>query len=101
MKPGRFLFVSVVAVTVLAFAIGAQPAAAYRELGTSGSVGAHSLDDTKASPGADCRYRFSDIGTAWVLRRIMVHPPNVRAVPSQGSQKVGWRFTIDRRAANA
>lgn len=89
------LFVVAAAVGLI---VGAQPVAAYSELRTTGTVGAHSLTDTRRSPGADCLYRFSDRGTAWYLRRITVDAPNVRAVPGQGEQEVGWSFTIDRQS---
>lgn len=90
------------AAATLALVIGGLPVAAYKHLGTTGTTGTHSLTDTRSSPGADCRYRFIDRGTAWELRRINVRPPNVQAsVFHDGNQQVGWRFTVQRRYADA
>jgi hypothetical protein len=86
-----------VVAAALGLLIGAQPALGYTELRTTGTVGAHSLTDTRRSLGADCFYLFSDRGTAWYLRDITIDPPNMRAVPGQGEQKVGWSFTIHRK----
>lgn len=86
-----------VVAAVIGLLVGASPVAAYAELRTTGTVGAHSLTDTRQSPGADCLYRYSDHGTAWFLRHITIDPPNMRAVPGQGEQQVGWSFTIHRK----
>lgn len=99
-RPARYLVAF--AATMLALVIGASPVAAYKHLGTTGNTGTHSLTDTRSSPGADCVYRFSDVGTAWELRRIWVDPPNVQASAfHEGNQQVGWRFTVERRYSDA
>ncbi len=90
------------AASLVALVISAAPVTAYKHLGITGTTGTHSLTDTRSSPGADCRYRFFDRGTAWELRRINVRPPNVQASAfHEGNQQVGWRFTVDRRQFNA
>jgi hypothetical protein len=95
----RYTFVLVaVAIGVL---VAAQPAWAYKEVRQSGTVGMHSLTDTSSSPGADCIYRYRSGWGLWQLKRINVDAPNVRAVPSQGDEQVGWRFTVQRRAFSA
>jgi hypothetical protein len=88
---------------LLAHAMSASPAAAYKHLGANGTTGTHSLTDNRSSPGADCQYRFFDRGTQWELRRINVRPPNVEAAPAQADpeQQVGWNFTVERRKFNA
>jgi hypothetical protein len=88
--------------TLLALVVGASSVAAYKHLGTTGNTGTHSLTDTRSAPGAQCIYRFSDVGTAWKLRRIIVRAPNVQAsIFHKGEQQVGWRFRVDRRDADA
>jgi hypothetical protein len=90
------------AASLLSLAICVTPVAGYKHLGTTGNTGTHSLTDTRSSPGADCRYRFFDRGTAWELRRIKVRPPNAQASAfHEGDQEVGWRFTVERRFINA
>lgn len=101
MRIRRKRFIVMVVAASLAAHLGAQPIAAYTEVRTTGTVGAHSLTDTSSSPGADCLYRYRPVHNLWQLRRINVDPPNVRAVPSQGDQHVGWRFIIQRRAFSA
>lgn len=99
-RPTRYLVAF--AASLIALVIGASPVSAYKHLGTTGNTGTHSLTDTRSSPGADCVYRFSDVGTAWELRRINVRPPNVQAsVFHEGNQRVGWRFSVERRESNA
>lgn len=96
----RHLLVLVTA--TLAIVISSSPVVAYRHLGTTGSTGTHGLTDTRSSPGADCLYRFSDVGTAWELRRINVDPPNAQASAFQeGTQRVGWKFTVERQTVSA
>lgn len=91
----RHLFVAVnVGIAVLA---GAQPVFADKELGHTGTVGAHSLVDTSANPGAVAKYRYypSD-GFGW-LKRLKVNPPKMKAVAGEGAQTVGWRFSVERK----
>lgn len=97
MPTQRRRLILIVVAAALAALIGAQPIAAYKELRTTGTVGAHSLSDTKQLPGAICAYAYSDRGTKSTLRYMMVDSPNVRAVPGQGRQRVGWSFTIERK----
>jgi hypothetical protein len=77
--------------------LGAQPAFAYIELGTTGTVGVHSLVDTSSTPGAECRYRYLSGENLWQLRRMLINPPRMRAVAGQGLEKVSWHYTIQRR----
>jgi hypothetical protein len=92
-RPRAALVLTMVSIGVLA---AAGPVAAYKELGTTGAVGAHSLTDTRTTPGADCVYRYQAHGSGYFLRRIVVDAPNVRAVPGKGEQEVGWSFTVER-----
>jgi hypothetical protein len=68
----------------------------------AGTVGAWSLTDTPSSPGANVKYRWvdatGDYGSEdhWRIRRIVVQPPNVKAVAGKSQQTVGWQFTIQR-----
>lgn len=79
---------------LLALLIGG-PAVADSELGHTGTTGVHSLRDASSTPGATCKYRFAT--DSYVLKRITVAPPRVRAI--SGSQQVGWKFTVQRRFA--
>jgi hypothetical protein len=101
MRVRRKRFTLIVVAAALAALMGALPVSAYTELKTTGTVGMHSLTDTSSSPGADCIYRYKSGWDLWQLKRINVDPPNVRAVPAQGNEQVGWRFTIQRRAYSA
>lgn len=86
-------------VTALALAAlgAAQPVFADTELGHNGTVGVHSLTDTSASPGAIARYKYNNAdGFGW-LKRLFVHPPNMRAVAGRSAQTVGWLFTVERK----
>ncbi len=85
-----------VAVAVL---VGAQPVSADTEIGHVGVVGAHSLRDTSASPGATCNYIYKSQHPAGKLVEIVVRPPRMRAVDGRATQTVGWKFTVQRRVA--
>ena len=76
---------------------GAIPALADTPLGHSGTVGAHSLNDSSSSPGTTCLYKYHSGNDAGNLVKMVVKPPNVRAVAGKSSQTVGWRFTVQRR----
>jgi hypothetical protein len=83
------------AALVAIFAAG--PVGADTELGHKGKIGAHSLRDTYTNGAAKCTYRTTFEGSGshwWRLRRIDVRPPRVFAI--SGSQKVGWRFVVQR-----
>jgi hypothetical protein len=84
----------------VAMAIGAltaaQPVLADTEL-DAGTVGVHSLTDTASNPGALCKYRYLPTYDVGRLKRIVVRPPNMRAVAGRSAQEVGWQFTIQRR----
>lgn len=88
--------VAVLAIMMLATMGTAQPVAAYKDLKHTGTVGYHSLLDTAAQPAADCRYEYVGDQT-YELDQIIVWPPNVRAVPGQGVQQVGFNFTVQRQ----
>jgi hypothetical protein len=97
-RVSRYLFLVAAAIVSLAVA---QPALGYTELGTTGTVGSHSLTDTSGSPGAVCVYHYLSGENLWKLRRIAVNPPNVRAVAGQGTEKVAWKFIVQRRFISA
>ena len=87
-----------IAVMLLVALSLAQPVVADTEQGSSGTVGAHSLNDTSTgNPGATCRYKyFSDL-ESWKINRISVRAPNMRAVAGNSAQEVGWSFIVQRR----
>ncbi len=94
LRLARIAILTISAITALA---AAQPALAYTELGTTGTVGQHSLLDTHGTPGGACKYKFSSFQGAWKLKKIYVEPPLVRAVPGQGTERVGWKFKVQRQ----
>jgi len=63
----------------------------------TGTVGAYSLNDTSAGPGVQAIYRYVSTYDTWKLGKIVVRAPNVSAVSGKTAQKVGWKFTIQRR----
>ena len=63
----------------------------------TGTVGVYSLNDTSASPGVQATYRYVSKYDSWKLGKIIVHAPSVSAVSGKTAQKVGWKFTIQRR----
>ncbi|MBX3031049.1 MAG: hypothetical protein KF809_12945 [Chloroflexi bacterium] len=73
------------------------PAAADTELRDTGKVGAHSLQDTFAQPGARCRYTGASSSTSFEgpLTAINVRAPRIRA--RSGTQRVGWRVIVQRK----
>jgi hypothetical protein len=89
----RSVVIGVTAISALAIA---QPALAYTELGTTGTVGAHKLQDTKSDPGAGCS--FKQVGTnQYRLTHIYVFTPFMKGVPGMGEEHVAWSFTVQRR----
>lgn len=88
------------AIATLALVL-AQPAMAYTELSTTGTVGVHSLTDTSGSPGAICIYKYQSGASLWQLKHIYVYPPNMKGVPGQGTEQVAWQFTVQRRIWSA
>lgn len=70
------------AATVCALAVG-QPALANTEVKVTGTVGAHSLVDTKQDPGAFCFDKPVDSGKAYRLKHIDVSAPLMMAVSGQ------------------
>lgn len=68
------------------------------ELGHTGQVGQHSLRDDAAHPGAWCTYEEvpppPDEDWAGKLTYIEVRKPRVNAI--SGTQRVGWRFIVQR-----
>src|SRR5688572_15756315 len=92
----RSLFTSA-AFGIVALMLAVAPVAADTELGHTGKVGAHSLQDTYTNGAAKCTYRTTFEGGSshwWRLRRIDVRPPRMFAI--SGSQRVGWRFVVQR-----
>src|SRR4051812_5036717 len=95
---GRSLRASLIAATVAVAALAAtQPALAATELGHTGTVGAHSLTDSAASPAATGKYRYYASDNLGWLKRFWVNPPNMRAVAGRSGQTVGWKFTVERQ----
>src|SRR3954451_269193 len=97
----RVIFRSSIPALLLAFTVLATivaPVAA----ATTGTVGHYSLTDSQSSPGATAKYVYvqpADPGeNHWALHRIVVQPPNMKAVAGKSSQKVGWSFTVQRMA---
>ena len=86
-----------VSALAMALALAAQPALADTELGHSGIVGTHSLEDFALAPGATCKYRFVHEAHSGKLFRIVAGPPLMRAASGETSQTVGWKFTVERR----
>jgi hypothetical protein len=71
---------------------------AYTELGTTGTVGAHSMTDTSAAPAGVCAYKaYHTQFSHYLIKHINVNPPTVKAVSGQGNEKVAWDFTVQRR----
>ena len=55
------------------------------------------MSDSASSPGTTCLYKYHSGSDAGDLVKMVVKPPNVRAVAGKSSQTVGWRFTVQRR----
>jgi hypothetical protein len=94
----RLLSVSGAMAAVLAVLLGAGPAAA-----STGKVGQYSLTDNSTSAGATAKYSYvedpRDSGeNHWALHRIVVQPPNMKAVAGNQHQTLGWSFTVQRMA---
>jgi hypothetical protein len=89
------------AAVLVALVLAVAPVAADTELGHSGQVGQHSLRDADVDhPGASCRYKTLESGPRGyenLLKRIDVRPPRMRSVGP--SQRVGWRFIVQRSPA--
>ena len=88
----RAVLIGGMAISALAIA---QPALGYTELKVTGTVGAHSLWDTEAVPGATCLFKHRS-GT-YRLSHIGASPPRMKAVPGMGTEVVAWSFTVQRR----
>jgi hypothetical protein len=92
---GAFSIGLLVALAVLALAAG--PAMADTELGHTGKVGWHYLNDSSGYPGVTCAY---DMNSGWIMS-FDVGEPNVWArdiTSSRDHQQVGWRFIIKHKA---
>jgi hypothetical protein len=87
-----------IGVTVAVAALAAtQPVFADTVVGQSGTVGAWSLTDTSANPGAIGKYRYyASDGFGW-LTRFWVNPPHMKAVAGKSAQTVGWKFKVERK----
>jgi hypothetical protein len=81
----------------------AAPVSADIERGHKGHVGYHALVDTQADAGARCIYRTVSQPGAEIyigrLGRLHVNPPKMRTALAT-TQKVGWRFIIQRAKDN-
>jgi hypothetical protein len=103
-SPLRRLAGVALALPLLAVLVAA-PVAADLERGHKGHVGYHALVDTEANAGARCIYRTvveresgdpaHPIYWEGRLRRLEVNPPIMRTALA-ATQKVGWRFIIQR-----
>jgi hypothetical protein len=92
----RLLSASVALAALFAVVLGAGPAAA-----STGKVGQYSLTDNSTSAGATAKYRYVEDPqdeNHWELHRIVVQPPNMKAVRGNKHQTVGWSFTVQRMA---
>ena len=96
----KSLFVALT--SVVALWIGAGPVAADFEMGHKGKVGPHSVVDSADAASVRCNYKtvaevdHPDDWYVWrgKLTRLEVRPPRVRSVI--GTQRVGWRFIVQR-----
>jgi hypothetical protein len=83
---------------LLAGLLAAGPAPADTALAHQGTVGKHSLRDSSSNGGVSCFYSEPQEMSPgeWLagLRRLEVRPPKVKS--SAGSQRVGWRFIVQR-----
>jgi hypothetical protein len=78
-----------------------NPVLADTEQGHTGTVGFHQLRDNSTYGASLCGYTGtgsppSGYSYEGELDTLAVRPPKVRAI--SGSQKVGWRFTVQRRS---
>lgn len=93
----RSLFSSV-ALGLAAMILAVAPVTADTERGHTGTVGKHSLRDSSSNGGVSCVYAEPHQASpdTWLagLKRLEVRPPRVRS--SSGSQRVGWRFIVQR-----
>ena len=85
------------AVFVILLVAAGQMALADTVLSQSGNVGANSLTDTHAKPGATCNYKFNSGLGLGKLKTITVRAPNMAASPGRSHQIIGWKFSIERR----
>ena len=86
-----------IGVLITAGALGAQPVLADTELGHTGTVGVHSLNDTASHPTVHCGYGFNNTYQVNNLQHIWVEPPRMKAVSGNNHQTVGWRAIVQRR----
>ena len=89
----RLGFAAAAMITML---IAAQPTAAFKQTGSTGVTGAHSVADTSSNAGATCVYK-SGPGSLSTLKHIYVNPPSMKAAAGKGTEKVGWSFTVQRK----
>jgi hypothetical protein len=83
---------------IVATLLVTQPVLAETPLGTTGTVGSHSLNDTSTSnPGATCGYRYDSTDDVWLINKITVRAPNMKAVAGSCAQKVGGSYIVQRR----
>ena len=95
--PRRYRGLLVMVGTVAAILMLAQPSLAFVRTGRTGTTGAHVVTDTVSLPGAVCAYRYNSTDDIYKLRHISVYSPRMKAVPGMGSEKVGWRFIVQRQ----
>lgn len=88
---------SMLLVLALTASLSVSPTAlGYVETKTKGTVGEHSLTDTTGSPGAICAYQPSATPGVKKLKHIYVNAPHMKAIAGASTEKVGWRFVIQR-----
>jgi hypothetical protein len=95
----RTLRAVLIGVTTISALAVTQPTMGYTELKVTGTVGAHSLWDTEAVPGATCLFKHRS-GT-YRLSHIGASPPRMKAVPGMGTEVVAWSFTVQRRIVDS
>ncbi len=80
--------------------LGPGTAVADTPISSSGTVGAHHLNDTRARPGVRCLYQDGAGGGDEDLYLLTVRPPVIfaaNATRRRDSQLVGWRAIVQRK----
>ena len=86
-------------VAAIGLVLASSPALA-TEISHSGKIGGHQLNDGPGNPGMICAY---DDGTDDLVGFEEIRPPTIWSrdkTTGRDKQKVGWRFTIQRKRNN-
>jgi hypothetical protein len=92
---------TVLAGTMLATILAAQPASAAQVLSSTGSPGHYKFNDSMQTPGIQCYYGHVNAANQ-DLKKIDVHGPRLWARNStsgRDTQTVGWRYIIQHSQA--